>query len=104
MVRSTRGTSDEGGTMSAALTDDRIAARLAYVDEHVRAEKAHEMDALVDTFGDHPFWDDRGAGERHNGRDGVRAYYTELFAGFPDFSLDIARRHIAADAVIVEVL
>jgi hypothetical protein len=67
--------------MSAALTDDRIATRLAHVDEHVRAEKAHEMDALVDTFGAHPFWDDRGAGERHNGRDGVRAYYTELFRG-----------------------
>ena len=90
--------------MSATLTDERIATRLAHVDEHVRAEKAHELDALVDTFGDHPFWDDRGANERHNGREGVRAYYAELFAGFPDFSFDIKRRHVAADAVIVEVV
>ena len=90
--------------MSAPLTDERIATRLAHVDEHVRAEKAHEMDALVGTFGDHSFWDDRGANERHNGRDGVRAYYAELFAGFPDFSFDIKRRHLAADAVILEVV
>ena len=90
--------------MTAPLTDERIAARLAHVEEHVRAEKAHEMDALVDTFGDRPFWDDRGANERHNGREGVRAYYAELFAGFPDFSFDIKRRHIAADAVILEVV
>jgi steroid delta-isomerase-like uncharacterized protein len=90
--------------MSATLTADRIATRLAHVDEHIRAEKAHELDALVDTFGDHPFWDDRGANERHKGREGVRAYYAELFAGFPDFSFDIKRRHLAADAVILEVV
>lgn len=90
--------------MSEALTDERIATRLAHVDEHVRAERAHELEALVDTFGDRPFWDDRGANERHNGREGVRAYYAELFAGFPDFSFDIMRRHVAAEAVIVEVV
>jgi steroid delta-isomerase-like uncharacterized protein len=90
--------------MSATLTDQRIATRLAHVDEHVRAEKAHELDALVDTFGDQPFWDDRSANERHNGREGVRAYYAELFAGFPDFSFDIERRHLSTDAVIIEVV
>lgn len=90
--------------MTAALTAERIATRLACVDEHVRAERAHEIDALVDTFGDHPFWDDRGASERHEGREGVRAYYADLFSGFPDFSFDITRRHVAADAVIMEVV
>lgn len=90
--------------MQPSLTDSRIATRLAAVDEHVRAETAHEMDALVATFGDRPFWDDIGATERHEGREGIRAYYADLFAGFPDFSLEVRRRHLAADAVILEVV
>jgi steroid delta-isomerase-like uncharacterized protein len=89
--------------MPTQLTDARVAARLAAVDEHARAENAHELDTLVATFGDRPFWDDRGSNERHDGREGVRAYYAELFAGFPDFGFDVERRHVAADAVILEV-
>ena len=89
--------------MATLLTEDRIAARLAQVEEHARAENAHELDALVDTFGDRPFWDDRAGSERHDGRDGVRTYYAELFAGFPDFHFYVDRRHVAADAVIMEV-
>jgi len=89
--------------MATVLTEDRIAARLAQVEEHARAENAHELEALVDTFGDRPFWDDRAGSERHDGRDGVRAYYADLFAGFPDFHFYVDRRHVAADAVIMEV-
>lgn len=90
-------------TAPAPLTDERIATRLAHVEEHARAENAHELDALVDTFGDQPFWDDRAGNERHDGRDAVRAYYAELFAGFADFHFYVDRRHVAADAVILEV-
>ena len=82
----------------------RKAARLAIVEEHVRAELAHELDALVDTFGKDPEWIDNSAREDHHGHDGVRAYYADLFAGFPDFSLDIERRHIAEETIILEVL
>jgi steroid delta-isomerase-like uncharacterized protein len=89
--------------MPTLLTDARIAARLAAVDEHVRAEISHDLDSLVATFGDRPFWDDRASNERHDGRDGVRTYYAELFAGFPDFGFDVERRHVAEDAVILEV-
>ena len=90
--------------MQTPLTDARTATRLAIVDEHVRAEQTHELEALVATFGDRPFWDDRGANERHDGRGGIHAYYDELFAGFPDFALEILRRHVAAEAVVVEVI
>jgi steroid delta-isomerase-like uncharacterized protein len=89
--------------MPTLLTGAQIAARLAAVDEHVRAEISHDLDSLVATFGDRPFWDDRAANERHDGRDGVRTYYAELFAGFPDFGFDVERRHVAEDAVILEV-
>jgi steroid delta-isomerase-like uncharacterized protein len=89
--------------MPTVLTDAHIAARLAAVDEHVRAEISHDLDSLVATFGDRPFWDDRASNERHLGRNGVRTYYAELFAGFPDFGFDVERRHVAADAVILEV-
>jgi steroid delta-isomerase-like uncharacterized protein len=90
--------------MPTPLTAARIAARLAVVDEHVRAEQTHEVEALVATFGDRPCWDDRSANERHDGREGVRTYYAELFAGFPDFSFDVRRRHVATDAVVLEVV
>ncbi|MFN2563659.1 MAG: ester cyclase [Gemmatimonadaceae bacterium] len=89
--------------MPTLLTDARAAARLAAVDEHARAENSHDLDRLMDTFGDRPVWDDRSANERHDARDGVRTYYAELFAGFPDFGFDIEWRHVAADAVILEV-
>jgi steroid delta-isomerase-like uncharacterized protein len=85
------------------LSDSRVAARLAAVDEHASAENRHDLDTLVATFGDQPFWDDRSAAERHDGRDGVRTYYAQLFAGFPDFTLIIERKHVAEDAVIMEV-
>ena len=90
--------------MARQLSDARIAARLAAVDEHARAENAHELDTLVATFGDRPYWDDLGSQERHQGREGVRTYYAELFAGFPDFGFDVVRRHVGAEAVVLEVL
>ena len=89
--------------MSTALTEARIAARLAAVEEHARAENGHDLDSVVATFGDCPVWEDRSANERHDGRDGVRTYYAELFAGFPDFNFDVERKHVAAEAVILEV-
>ena len=90
--------------MTLALDSARKAARLAIVEEHVRAEDTHELDALVDTFGEDPDWLDRGAQENHVGHDGIRAHYAELFTGFPDFSLEIERQHIADDTIILEVL
>ena len=89
--------------MSLELDSSRKAARLALVDEHVRAEVVHDLDALVDTFGADPGFIDNSAREDHHGHDGVRAFYADLFAGFPDFSLGIERRHIAEETIILEV-
>ena len=36
--------------MPTQRSDARVAARLAAVDEHARAENAHELDTLVATF------------------------------------------------------
>ena len=90
--------------MTLELDSARKAARLAVVEDHVRAEVVHDLDALVDTFGDDPEWIDNSAREDHHGHGGVRAFYADLFAGFPDFSLDIERRHIAEETIILEVL
>jgi SnoaL-like polyketide cyclase len=39
-----------------------------------------------------------------SGRDGVRAFYADLFQGFPDFHIDVTQRHVSDEAVILEVI
>ena len=34
----------------------------------------------------------------------MRGYYAELYAGFPDFSFDVVRRHVAEESVVLEVV
>ena len=57
---------------------DRLAARLKLVDEHVRHENAHDLDAIMDTFGASAHYDDEPWGAHYVGRDQVRTFYQEL--------------------------
>lgn len=90
--------------MAQEIGGARRAARLAIVEEHVRAEVAHELDTVVATFGKNAVWNDKGAREDHFGHDGVRSHYAELFEGFPDVSLDIEQRHHSEESVVLEVM
>lgn len=83
---------------------DRLAARLALVEEHVRCKNDHDLDAILATFGDDPAHDDEPWGERHAGRDGVRAYYESLLRAAPDLEIEIRQRHAAEEAVVLEVV
>jgi steroid delta-isomerase-like uncharacterized protein len=72
------------------------------VEEHVREENRHALDTLMDTFGaDASF---AVNAEHIAGRDGVRQFYTEVFKGFPDFTIDVQQTHAGDDAVILEVI
>jgi len=84
--------------------DPRSGARLALVREHVRGENAHDLDAIMATFGDTAHYDDEPWGERHAGRDGVRAYYDGLIRSVPDLQIDVQREHVTSDHVILEVI
>jgi hypothetical protein len=91
---------------SSILTDrqDRRAARIAIVEQHVRLENAHDLEGVLGTFGDTARYDDEPWGEHFNGRDGVRQFYEQLMKALPDLQIEIQRRHAGDDAIILEVM
>jgi steroid delta-isomerase-like uncharacterized protein len=88
--------------MSQKSADSRD-ARVAIVEQHVRCENRHDIDAVMSTFGSAARYDDEPWNDRRDGRDQVRAYYVELMRALPDLSIDVVRRHVADDCVILEV-
>jgi steroid delta-isomerase-like uncharacterized protein len=85
------------------LDPTRLKARLAIVEEHVNCENRHDLAALMATFGAEARYDDEPWQDHRLGLEGVRSYYTELLASLPDLAIDIRDRHIASDAIVLEV-
>jgi steroid delta-isomerase-like uncharacterized protein len=83
--------------------DQRQARRLARVEEHVRFENAHDLEGLMSTFGATGFYDDEPWSEHHEGLEGVRNYYIDLIRAAPDFHIDVKRKIVAEDSVVLEV-
>jgi steroid delta-isomerase-like uncharacterized protein len=81
----------------------RVQARMAVVEEHIRCENRHELDALMATFGLDARYDHEPWGDHRIGRDGVRSYHAELLRALPDLAIEVKHRHLASDSVVVEV-
>jgi steroid delta-isomerase-like uncharacterized protein len=81
----------------------RLEARLAVVDEHLRSENRHDLDAVMATFGADARFDDEPWGDRRQGREGVRSYYVEILSALPDLAIDVHERHVASESVVLEV-
>ena len=64
---------------------DKLAARIAIVEQHVRLENAHDLEGVLGTFGDTARYDDEPWGEHFNGRDGVRQFYEQLMKALPTY-------------------
>ncbi|WP_101297192.1 ester cyclase [Halegenticoccus soli] len=79
-------------------------ARLTLVEEHVRHENRHDLDAVMATFGATPEYEDTPWRGHHTGRDGVRAYYEGLLRAVPDLHIDVQRRHVTDEHVVLEVV
>jgi steroid delta-isomerase-like uncharacterized protein len=88
----------------ASIPNDRVSARLALVEQHIGFENAHDLEGVLGTFGDAARYDDESWGEHYEGRDGVRQFYGELMKALPDLEIDVQRRHVADDAIVVEVV
>ena len=86
------------------LDPERVRVRIAIVDEHVRCENRHDLDAVMATFGDDARYDDEPWADHRTGRDGVRSYYTELIRALPDLSIDVKRQHVASEGLVLEVI
>lgn len=83
---------------------DFRAARLAVVEEHVRLENAHDLEGILRTFGSTARYDDEAWGEHFEGSSGVRSFYEQLMAALPDLLIDVQRRHLTDDSIVLEVI
>jgi steroid delta-isomerase-like uncharacterized protein len=82
----------------------RIDARVAAIDEHVRQENRHDLDGLLATFGNEAVYEDAPWDERHEGMAAVREYYASLFRAAPDLHVEVRNRHVAEEAIVLEVM
>ena len=89
---------------SASNPKDRSLARIAVVEQHIRLENEHDLEGVLRTFGDTARYDDEPWGEHYNGRNGVRLFYEQLMKALPDLEIEVQRRHVADDAILVEVM
>ena len=81
-----------------------VDARVALVEQHVRAENGHDLEAVMATFGAGARYDDEPWADHRHGLEGVRSYYMELLRALPDLVIDVQRRHVSSDGVILEVV
>jgi steroid delta-isomerase-like uncharacterized protein len=89
---------------TSPILNDRRAVWTSIVEQHIRLENEHDLEGILGTFGDTARYDDEPWGEHYTGRDGVRKFYEQLMKALPDLQIVVQRRHVAEDAVIVEVL
>jgi steroid delta-isomerase-like uncharacterized protein len=87
-----------------SIDADRMAAHLKLVEEHVGHENAHDLDAIMSTFGASAQYDDEPWGAHYVGRNEVRRFYQELLAAVPELRIDIERTHASTSAVVLEVI
>ncbi len=88
----------------AGVPKNRRAARIAIVEEHIRVENAHDLEGVLRTFGDTARYDDEAWGEHYSGRDGVHSFYEQLMKALPDLEIQVQRRHVTDDAIVLEVI
>ncbi|HEU0123961.1 MAG TPA: ester cyclase [Bryobacteraceae bacterium] len=79
-----------------------MTARMRTLEDHIRFESAHELEPLMATFGAEPEWHNQAGQEVLQGYEAIRGFYHDLFAGFPDFRIDVRHKHAAEEAVILE--
>jgi len=80
-----------------------VQTRIALVDEHIRCENRHDVEAVMATFGRTARFDDEPWRDHRAGLDGVRSYYSELMAAVPDLVIDVRHRHLASETLVLEV-
>lgn len=86
------------------LEAEWVQTRIAVVDEHIRCENLHDLEAVMATFGMEARYDDEPWGDHRTGREGVRSYYVELMHALPDLTIEVTQRHVASESVVVEVI
>jgi steroid delta-isomerase-like uncharacterized protein len=89
---------------SISISKDAQKARIALVEQHVRLENEHDLEGVLRIFGHTARYDDEAWGEHYEGADGVRMFYEQLMRALPDLEIDVRRRHVTDDAILLEVM
>jgi steroid delta-isomerase-like uncharacterized protein len=89
---------------STPIPKDRRSARIETVERHIRLENEHDLEGVLRTFGETARYDDEPWGEHYEGRSGVRLFYEQLMKALPDLEIEVQRRHVTDDAIVVEVV
>jgi len=92
-----------GGALMSEPGVQRLQARIAIVEEHVRCENRHDLAGLMATFGANARYDDEPWNDHRLGLERVRSYYIELLASLPDLAIEVRHWHVASDSIILEV-
>ena len=87
--------------MSNSLSPSLRERREAIVREHIAAENAHDISRAIATF-HHPRYEVAPFGSVSDGPQAVHDLLAGMFAGFPDFHVDVPRLHHADEAMVVE--
>ena len=77
-------------------------ACLATVEEHVRAESARDMDAVMGTFSDSDQASVVYNGIPTTGHAKIRRSYEIRLNALPDFRFEVTYRHFSSDSLIAE--
>ena len=85
---------------AVTIDEDRIAARMKLIEEHCQAEMDLDLDRTLATLNDAP--DFKINNDEFSGRESVRAFYADLFTGFPDLHIEITRHYVSDEVIIVE--
>jgi steroid delta-isomerase-like uncharacterized protein len=89
---------------SIPRNEDTRSARMAIVEQHIRLENEHDLEGVLRTFGDVARYDDEAWGEHYKGATGVHLFYEQLMKAVPDLEVEVQRRHVTDDAVLLEVM
>ena len=86
----------------AVITESQRVNRIALVEEHVRAERAHDVEATLNTVGANPRFQINDV--PLDTRDAVSGFYNDMFQGFPDLEIEVTNRFVTDEAIILEVI
>ncbi|WP_310909659.1 ester cyclase [Natrinema sp. 1APR25-10V2] len=89
---------------ASSETSREVANRVRLVEEHVRMENDHDLEGVLETFGEAPRYEDESWGAMYDGIGGVREYYESLLTALPDFQIDVQNRHVTDDEIVLEVV
>jgi steroid delta-isomerase-like uncharacterized protein len=77
---------------------------MALVEQHVGFENAHDLEGVLGTFGETAHYEDEAWGDHYEGAGGVRQFYEQLMKALPDLKIEVQKRHVTDDAIVLEVM